>query len=107
MKNYIQDGDTMNFTASADVAAGEMVLVGGIVGVAVGAVANGEVGVLATEGVFEVPKEGTDVVAQGVVLYFNATNKTATTTVSSNKVIGYAWTAAGSSDTTVHVRLSI
>ena len=107
MKNYIQEGETMNFTAGATVVAGQMVLVGGTVGVAVNDVANGAVGVIATQGVFEVAKEGSDVVAQGVILYYNATNGTATVTVGSNKVIGYAWTAALSTDTLVQVRLSI
>lgn len=97
----------MNFTAGEDITAGQMILVTGVVGIAVTDVASGEVGLLATTGVFEVLKEGSDAPSQGQIMYYNATNKTATVTASSNKVIGYAWTAAGASDTLVHVRLSI
>jgi predicted RecA/RadA family phage recombinase len=107
MKNYIQEGDTLNFTANEAITAGQMILVTGVVGVAINDVASGAVGVLATKGVFEVAKEGTDAPSQGQILYYNATNKTATVTASTNKVIGYAWTAAASGDSTVQVRLSI
>lgn len=106
MKNYIQDGSTIEITAGADIDAGEMVLVGSRVGVSVNDIANGAVGVLAMEGVYEVLKEGSDTPAQGGILYFNATNKSATTTASTNKTIGYAWAAAAAGDTTVKVRLA-
>jgi predicted RecA/RadA family phage recombinase len=107
MKNYIQEGETMNYTAGAAITAGQMVLVTGVVGIAVSDCASGAVGVMATMGVFEVAKEGTDAPAQGQIMYYNATNGTATVTASSNKVIGYAWAAAASGDSTVQVRLSI
>ena len=106
MKNYISEGDTIEVTAGADIAAGAMVLVGSRVGIAVNAIANGAVGVVAMTGVFEVAKEGSETPAQGGLAYYNATNGTATTTASTNKTIGYFWAAAGSSDTTCKVRLA-
>jgi predicted RecA/RadA family phage recombinase len=106
MKNYIQDGKTIEVTAGADISAGDLVLVGLKVGVAINDIANGANGALAMEGVFEVKKEGTDTPAQGGILYLNASNKSATTTASSNKTIGYCWEAAGETATTVKIRLA-
>ena len=106
MKNFIELGKKMPFTAAAAITSGDLVLVGIVVGIAESTYAQADTNcILNLSGVFEVPKEA-DVIAQGDKLYFNAANKTVTTTSSTNKVVGFAWTAAGSGDATVQVRLA-
>lgn len=58
MKNFIYDGKTLNWTngTGSAVTAGSPVVVGNIIGVAATDIANGATGVLAIEGVFELPK---------------------------------------------------
>lgn len=104
MKNYIQKGDTLEFTAASDVKSGEMVLVGNIVGVAVNDVANGATGVVNVTGVYEVPKEA-DAISKGASLYFKASTKSLTTTAQGNTFAGWAWSDQLAGDGTVLVHL--
>ena len=45
MKNFVQDGKNISFTAGADIASGDPVVIGQLPGVAASSVANGAVGV--------------------------------------------------------------
>ena len=103
MKNFVQEGDRLLYTAGADIASGAGVKVGVRFGVATAAIANGATGVLAMEGVYTIPKLGTDVVAQGALLYWDDTNKRLTTTASTHITAGYAFAAAGNGVTTVDI----
>jgi len=105
MKNSISDGTTIDFTAGAAYSSGDLVLVGKLVCVAVSDVANGAVGTARNEGVFNVPVLGTDVVAQGDSLWFDAGNARLTKTATSNNFAGKAWGASGNGVTTVDVKL--
>lgn len=105
-KNFIQPGDVLTTTSGGAVASGAPVVVGELVGVALGAAAgSGEAIDLALKGVFRVTKLSTDTPAQGAILYWDAANARATTTASTHKRIGHAWKAAGNGVTTVEVRL--
>lgn len=104
MKNFIQKGNTMTFTAGATITAGQLVLVGVLVGVALNDAASGEECEMAISGVFEVGKVS-GAIGIGVAVYYNASEGKATTTVSTNKQIGWCWVEAASDDTTVKVRL--
>ena len=55
-KNFIHEGDVLNYTAGANIASGQFVLIGAIGGVAIGAIANGATGAVRVKGVFSVPK---------------------------------------------------
>lgn len=90
MKNAIQAGVTLSLLAAAAMLSGEAVLVGKIFGVAVANVAAGQQGEFRTEGVFELPALGTDVAAQGAILYWDAANKRLTTTAAGNTRVGVA-----------------
>ena len=105
MKNQFQDGNTLEFTAAADAAGGEVVVVGDAFGVLVNPVKNGDKGVLHTTGVFILPRATGSATANGATLYWDATNKRVTTTSTSNTKIGKAWAAAVSGDTSIAVRL--
>lgn len=106
MKNFVQDGDRIQFVAGAATVSGAGVKIGVRFGVAVSDVANGATGVAAMEGVFTIPKLSTDVVAQGVLLYWDDVNKRLTVTSAGNTQAGYAQAAAGNGVTTVDIMIN-
>lgn len=67
-RNYRYEGDHIPFTAAAAVASGDGVVFGNSLCVALGDIANGDTGQVATEGVWTLPKLSTDVVSAGDVL---------------------------------------
>lgn len=71
-KTYVQAGKTMSITAGATLTSGQVVRVGNTLCVALAAIANGAVGMVATEGVFTVPKVSGAVIAQGETLVWDA-----------------------------------
>lgn len=103
-------GDTIEYTPAADVAAGDVVVQGDLVGVAVLDIKAGMLGGLAVSGVFEFPKfTGTgNAITAGAKLYWNAAGSAVMTTDSSGtyKYVGKAVAAADIAATTVRVRLS-
>lgn len=106
MKNYVHDGNTIPYIATAAVAAGEVVVVGAIVGVAKSAGAIGELISLQRTGVVRLPKVTADVIAQGAAVYWNDTTNLITTTAAGAVLAGKAWEAAGNGITQVNVILN-
>lgn len=108
MKNYIAKGDTITFTAAADVTSGTGVLIGTLVGIATGDVASGEEGEAKLSGVFSHAKAASQAWTVGAKVYWDDTNKVFTTTATSNTLAGVAYeaVAGGASDTTGKVRLN-
>ena len=105
---FVQAGEAVDYTPGADVAAGDVVVQGDLVGVAPRPIAANALGALAVGGVFEFPKAtGTGkAIAAGKKVYWDATNKQATETSSGNTFLGKTIAAVGDSDATVRVRLS-
>jgi len=64
MKNYVQEGNTITVAAPAIVTSGQLVVIGAINGVAAFDAASGADVEVTVEGVFELPKVTTDVIAQ-------------------------------------------
>lgn len=104
--NYVQEGRAVVVPAPAAVASGEGVLVGSLFGVAIDAAANGADVVLQLEGAFTLPKTTGQAWAVGVKLYWASGAGEATTTATSNTLIGVAIEAAGTADTSGTVRLN-
>lgn len=106
MKNYIEQGDVADYTASAAVASGDVVVIGDRVGIAATDIAKNETGSVDLVGVFEVSKVAATAIAQGKKVYWDATNKVMTSAATGNTFAGYAHVAAASADTTVKVNLA-
>ena len=111
MKNYIQEGDVLTFTAPSDssdtdLSSGDGVLIGSIFGVCVTDVAMGDSGQMKTEGVFELPKTSAQAWTVGAKIYWDDTNKVCTTSSSGNSLIGVATAAAANPSSTGYVRLN-
>ena len=107
---YVQKGDDIDYTPSADVGAGDVVVIGtNLLGIAKLDIKSGELGALSLKGVFDMPKTaGTGTaIANGVAVYWDATNKVVVATDNSgaNIALGRTVAAAADADTTVRVRL--
>ena len=102
---FVQEGASIDYTPAADVAAGDVVVQGELVGVAKQPIPANTHGALAVEGVFDFAK-GTGALSVGVIVYWDDTNNVVTTTSSGNKQVCKVIRAAAASDTTVRVRMS-
>lgn len=103
--NFVQNGTRLPVTLAATLASGAGLLVGATFGVAQQGGVSGDEIELAVEGVWTLPKLSTDVVAKGVLLYWDDTNKRLTVTASGNTLVAKAWAAAGNGVTTVPAKL--
>lgn len=74
----ISDDSAVDYTPEAAVSAGDVVVVGAIVGVAPRAIAAGVLGCIEVEGVFEFPKSNAEAITGGAALYWDAANEQAT-----------------------------
>ncbi|PCH70215.1 MAG: hypothetical protein COC12_08575, partial [Rhodobacteraceae bacterium] len=83
MKNYVQPGNTLTFTAAADVASGDGVKEGALFGVAATSAATGEDFEADIVGVFDLPK-GSDTITKGAKVYWKASPGEVTTTATGN-----------------------
>lgn len=101
---FVQDGTYIDYTPEADVAPGDVVVIGKIAGVANHPIKAGEIGAVAIEGVFEIEK-GAGAIDAGTVVYWNADDLVATADAEGNTEIGKAVAAAAENDTAVRVKL--
>ena len=98
----------IDYTPTADVAAGDVVVQGDSVGVARCPIPANAPGALAVVGIFQFPKVTTagSGIAAGTKAYWDATNKVLTATAQGNTYLGKTTKAAADADASVHVRLS-
>ena len=107
MAEFVHAGDAVDYTPSAALAAGAVVVLEDLVGVVKRAIPAGELGALHVAGVFDFPKEtggGKDIPA-GKKVYWDATPGIVKKTASGATYLGKAVLAAGEDDETVRVRL--
>jgi len=108
--NFVAKGDIVTVPAPAAVSSGDGVLVGGLFGVAQTDAGSGAPVALVTQGVFDLPAEGSgsgqDIAVGGTVYWDNASQR-CTKTSASNYAIGVAVAAKASAATTVRVRLGL
>jgi predicted RecA/RadA family phage recombinase len=107
---FVQDGESIDYTPGADVSAGAVLVHSDLVGVAKRDIKANVLGALAVAGVFDFAKTGGAGVtfAVGDKAYWDDTNNVAVTTDGggANKLIGKVVKAAANADTSVRVRLS-
>jgi len=105
MARRLNEGKYINHTPGSAVTAGDVLVIENLVAVADVDIAASALGAVAIDGNYEVACLSTDVVAQGVVLYWDAGNTRATLTASTHKMIGWASKASGNGVATVEVVL--
>ena len=111
MKNYVQNGDFIDYTApsDADIASGQLVQVGDLHGVAVTAIPRSTTGSIARKGVYTLPKltaAAGDATTLGGPVYFSAGSVSGSDSSGTRKLVGYALAAAAQAATTVRVLLA-
>jgi predicted RecA/RadA family phage recombinase len=112
---YFQEGNSIDYTPNADVAAGSVVLLGNIPGIANRDIPANTLGALqVSEGVFKVVKDAS-VFAQGDPVYWNPTGDPTggtagsgccTSTATGTYLMGYATAAALTGDAVAYVELT-
>ena len=107
MATFVQSGAAVDYTPGSSVAAGDVIVQGTLVGVAVQAIAANALGSLAVQGVFDCAKGvgSSDAISAGAKVYWDSNNEVMTTTAQGNTYAGKAVDAAAAGDTTVRVRL--
>jgi len=106
MRNYIQEGRMITVAAPAGgVTFGDCVVIGALFGVASKTAAAGETVTIATEGVFDLPKLASAVIAVGDKVSWDDTAKQGNLPGPGRYPIGIAIKAAGNGATTVRARL--
>ena len=103
---YVQKGDSIDFRPDRDVAAGEVVVMGKLVGVAKLDIKAGELGALALEGVFDMRKLPNHAfIGCGVVGWSVANRGVESRTMPDAVPIGHNLKNASTHDETIPVRL--
>ena len=104
---YVQQGDAIDYTPNADVAAGAVVVIGELIGIARTPLKANQLGSLAVAGVFDVAKQAATAFNAGAIAYWNNTTKVAVATDGSgaHKRLGKVIVAAAANDATLRVRL--
>ena len=104
---FVQDGKAIEITAGTAINQGDVVVLGGIVGVANRPIVSGGTGVIEIEGVWSMPKESALVISGGETMFWNPTSGYATTSSGgSNVVCGKAVAPSGATVTIVNVKLN-
>lgn len=109
MADTVQKGYQLDYTAGSDIAAGDVVVIGQLVGVAPRPIANGSTGVVSVEGVFAMPKasagSGSETITAGAACYYYATSGTINSAAATGVLAGYAVAEAVTGSATVNVKL--
>lgn len=106
MKTYVQDGTAMEFAAPYDRLSGEGALIGAMFGVATVDVLNTVRANFQITGVVTLKKTSAQAWTEGALIYWDNTNKEATTVSTSNTRIGCAAAVAANPSATGSVRLN-
>ena len=106
---FIQQGNSIDYTPGTDISAGDVVVQGDLIGIAQIDSAANQLGALAVSGVFDIDKAtgvGTGI-AVGTKVYWDVADQQATADDESgaNKYLGKTIIAAGDDDAKVRVRL--
>ena len=101
---YIQRGESIDFFPDRDIAAGEIVIRNGLVGVARIPVKKGTLGSLALSGVFDVTKPVRCAFSAGAAVYWDAARQSAVT--SGDQLLGLAAESSRLNDSHVRVILN-
>jgi predicted RecA/RadA family phage recombinase len=106
-KNYVSEGDVLDYTSGATaIASGSVVAMGKRIGIALSDIPPNSTGSVAVTGVWTVAKLPADDVAQGELLYWDAANVRLTETAGALAVAGYAAAAAGAGATSVRIKIN-
>lgn len=102
---YVQKGDSIDYRPTQSIAAGDVIVITDLIGVARLDISADTLGSLAVVGVFDVVK-GNVAIVSGSTVYWDAGAKKATTASGSNHYLGKAIAFAETEDETIRVLLN-
>jgi len=105
MKNHVQFGNMLTFTAADTVTNGQGVLMGALFGIAATDAATGEEFEAAITGVYELPKAAEEITA-GAPVFWDDAEGHVTLDDDGNPLVGAATVTAGAGAALVPVRLN-
>ncbi len=105
LARYVQKGESIDYRPSGAVAAGDVIVIANLIGVARLDIAANTLGSLAVVGVFDVSKAA-GAIAAGAAVYWDAANHAVTTVAAGNPYLGKAVLAAEAADETARVLLN-
>ena len=103
---FVQDGQSIDYTPVADVAAGDVVVQVDLIGVAKLDIKANKLGALTVCGVFDFNKLAALVLPVGTIVYWDDAANVATNVSAGNKQLGKVVRAAAAADATVRVRMN-
>jgi predicted RecA/RadA family phage recombinase len=105
---FIQEGESIDYTPTEDVALGAVVVLANAIGVACRPIPASTLGALAMGGVFEVPRAPGAALPQGTTLHWDATAQVAVIDPAggANRYLGISVNTIEAEATTVRVRLN-
>lgn len=104
---YVHDGSSIDYRPTADVAAGDVVQVGPLFGIARLDIKAGELGSLSLTGVYDLPKPTVAAFGVGALVPWDtANNKVLPQATSTSPFIGIAVAENTQSDTTIRVLIN-
>jgi predicted RecA/RadA family phage recombinase len=101
----LDEGQLIDYTPPANVAAGDVVVQGGLVGIATSPIQANQLGSLSVTGEFEFLKAAVAITA-GAIVYWDAAAQVATNVVATNTLMGRAVRLAAIGDARVRVLLT-
>ena len=106
-KNYVSEGDVLDFAnTGALIPSGAVVVMGKRIGIALADIPTNSTGSVAVTGVWTLPRLVTDDTTQGELLYWDAANNRVTEAAGALPLAGYAAAAAGVNATSVRVKIN-
>jgi predicted RecA/RadA family phage recombinase len=102
---FVQEGDSVDYTPTADTPAGQVIVQGDLVGVAKLDIKANRLGAICVTGVYDFAKLTSVAFTVGTSLYWDDAANVATTTATGNKLLGKVVRAAATTDPTVRLRL--
>lgn len=105
LARYVQKGDSIDYTPSININAGDVIVIADLIGIAKLDIQAGTLGALAVVGVFDVVKTNA-AINSGSTVYWDAGAKKATTVSGSNHYLGKAIANCSADDETVRVLLN-
>lgn len=105
LARYVQKGDSIDYRPAVDIAAGDIIVIADLIGVARLDIEANTLGSLAVVGVFDVAKAD-GMIPAGSTVYWDAGAKKATVVSGSNHYLGKAILAADAEAETVRVLLN-
>ena len=109
--NFVQKGETIQFTAGATSSSGDVVVIGNQIGICVNNVASGALGVANMTGVYTVPKVSAAVIAAGESVIYDVSagafdDNLATPATGDISGACTAWVSAGNGVTSLAVKIN-